>query len=84
MKDYLTKAIQSLRPGAEFSITAGDYSTVKWDVLEGEAPTEIEIENKIAQIKAEEKKEIKANFVAKAALLERLGITADEAALLLQ
>lgn len=84
MTDYLTKAIQSLRPGAEFSITANDYSTIKWDVLNGEAPTEAEIEAEIAKLKADELKEFEAIAAAKAALLERLGITADEAALLLQ
>jgi len=84
MKDYLTKAIQSLRPGAEFSIIDGDYSTVKWDILKGEAPTETEIEAEIAKIKDQELKQIESNMAAKTALLERLGITADEAALLLQ
>ena len=84
MNNYLTKAIRSLRAGAEFSFIGDDYSTIKWDVLEGEAPTKAEIETEIAKIKADEKKEIKANSEAKAALLERLGITADEAALLLQ
>ena len=84
MKDYLTKAIQSLRPTSEFSITGSDYSTIKWDVLDGQAHTETQIEAEIAKIKDDETKEIKANAAAKAALLERLGITADEAALLLQ
>lgn len=36
---YLTKAIKKLKPNAEFSFIDDDYSTVQWDVLEGDAPT---------------------------------------------
>jgi hypothetical protein len=79
----LTKAIKSLRPSAEFSYINDDYSTVKWDVLEGKAPTQAEIDAAILDIKANELSEAKAKAEAKGALLERLGITADEAALLL-
>jgi hypothetical protein len=42
-----------LKPSAEFSFTDDDYSTVKWDVLEGNAPTQ-EIDVAIEQIKAED------------------------------
>ena len=83
MKDYLADAIRSLRPSAEFSYTDNDYSTVQWDVLDGKAPTKTEIEAEIAKIKAAELTEASAKAEAKAALLERLGITADEAKLLL-
>lgn len=83
MKNYLSAAIQSLRPGSEFSFTDNDYSTIKWDILEGDAPTKAEIDKEIAKIKSDETKEIEAKATAKAALLERLGITAEEAALLL-
>jgi hypothetical protein len=80
----LVKAIQSIRPGSEFSFENGDYSTIKWDVLEGEAPTLKEVQE---AAKAVEKAEAEAEAAAQAsktALLERLGITADEAALLLK
>lgn len=83
MKDYLADAIKSLRPSAEFSFIEQDYSTIKWDVLEGKAPTKAEIDAEIARIKADEITEAQNKATAKAALLERLGITADEAALLL-
>lgn len=79
----LAKAIKVLRPTAEFSFIESDYSTIKWDVLEGEAPTQSEIDATIEQIKINELTAEEAKAVAKAALLERLGITADEAALLL-
>ena len=83
MIDYLNKAIRKLKPNAEFVITNNDYSTIDWHILDGEAPTQAEIDEAIEQIKADEKTEAEAQAVAKAALLDRLGITADEAKLLL-
>jgi hypothetical protein len=81
--NYLSKAIRKLKPTAEFSFSDDDYSTIKWDVLEGDAPTQAEIDEAIEQIKADEAVEAEAKAQAKAELLERLGITADEAKLLL-
>lgn len=83
MRLYLSEAIKRLRPSAEFSYTDDDYSTIQWHVLEGKAPTEAQIESEIAKIKAAEITEAETKSIAKAALLDRLGITADEAALLL-
>jgi hypothetical protein len=80
---YLSKAIKLLKPTAEFSYSDDDYSTIKWDVLEGEAPTQAEIDVAIEQVKANEIAEAKLKAQAKAELLERLGITEDEAKLLL-
>jgi hypothetical protein len=82
-KDYLAIAIQSLRPTAEFTYTANDYSTIQWDILEGDAPSITEINKEIARIKKAELTEQADRATAKAALLERLGITAEEANLLL-
>ena len=79
----LSKAIKFLRPTAEFSFTDDDYSTIKWDVLEGDAPTQSEIDAAILTIKAKESADAETKAAAKAALLDRLGITADEAKLLL-
>jgi hypothetical protein len=81
--EKLILAIKSLRPEAEFSIVGGDYSTVKWDVLEGNAPTQKEISDAIAAIENAQNAKAEADAAAKAALLDRLGITADEAKLLL-
>jgi hypothetical protein len=78
MNNYLTKAIHKLKPTAEFSFTDDDYSTIKWDVLEGDAPSQSEIDAAIKQIKADEKVEAKTKDTAKAAILERIGLTADE------
>lgn len=83
MNNYLTLAILLLRPNAEFSFTDDDYSTIKWDILKGDAPTQAEIDAAIEQVKANEITEAAAKAAEKAALLNRLGITADEAKLLL-
>ena len=83
MSEYLVKAIKSLKPNAEFSIIDSDYSTIVWDSLEGSAPSQADIDNAIKDIKATEATEAAAKAEAKAALLDRLGITAEEAALLL-
>lgn len=83
MKDYLTMAIQSLRPGSEYSYWHNDYSTIKWHVLEGEEPTKAEIDAEIEKIKASEATAEADRIAAKNALLERLGITSEEASLLL-
>jgi hypothetical protein len=81
--NYISKAIFSLKPNSQFSYSNDDYSTIHFDVLEGTAPTLKQINDEIARIKAEEITQAEANATAKAALLARLGITADEAKLLL-
>lgn len=81
--NHLAKAINKLRPTAEFSFTDNDYGTIQWDVLEGEAPTKAEIEAAIEEVKADEIAELEAKATQKAALLDRLGITQEEASLLL-
>ena len=79
----LNQAIKYLRPTAEFSFTDNDYSTIKWDVLEGNAPTQAELDAAIEQVKANEQTQAEAKAAQKATLLDRLGITEDEAKLLL-
>jgi hypothetical protein len=78
MQNYLLKAIKHLKPNSQFSITDNDYSTIQWDVLEGEAPTQAEIDEAIEQVKANEITEAETKAQAKAALLERLGLTQEE------
>ena len=79
----LVKAIKKLKPNSQFTFSECDYSTIKWDVLDGDAPTQAEIDAAIKEVKADEISQAKAKATQKAALLERLGITTDEAALLL-
>ena len=83
MTFYLVDAIRLLKPTAEFSFTDNDYSTIKWDVLEGDAPTQKEIDDAIKTVKAKEAANAKARASNKTALLERLGITEDEFKILL-
>jgi hypothetical protein len=80
---YLAKAIKKLKPEAEFSFNNEDYSTVVWDVLSGTAPTQKQLDDAITAIKAEEASAEADKIAAKNALLNRLGITAEEAVLLL-
>jgi hypothetical protein len=75
---YLAKAIRKLKPDSEFSFTNDDYSTVHWDVLEGKAPTQAQINAAIEQVKAEEIKALEEKQKSKSALLARLGLTEDE------
>ena len=80
---YLIKAIKKLKPSSEFSLNNDDYSTIKWDILEGNAPTKKEIDDVIENIKNNEINEAQAKIIARQAILERLGITEEEAKLLL-
>ncbi len=81
--NYLMKAIRKLKPNSEFSFLNDDYATIKWDVLDGDAPTQKEIDAAIEQVKADEAQAEATKATAKAALLSKLGITAEEARLLL-
>ncbi len=74
----LVKAIRSLKPNSEFSYQNEDYSTIKWDVLEGDAPTQAEIEAALKKIEADEIAQAAKEANDKAALLTKLGLTADE------
>ena len=79
----MVKAIKYLKPTAEFSFQETDYGTIKWDVLEGEAPTWAEVQSAHQAVQQAEA-EAKATAQAKRqALLDKLGITEEEARLLL-
>lgn len=86
MKNYLSDAIYLLKPTAEFSFTDDDYSTIKWDKLDGEVPTEVEIAAAIKVVKANEAKAEADKASAKAsaqAKLAALGLTEEEVASIL-
>ena len=80
-EEQLSRAIKHLRPSSQFSFTGNDYSTIKWDILEGNAPTLEEIEAAIVTISQldiqaeEEKKSAKESARAK---LAALGLTPEE------
>ena len=80
---YLSQAIQNLKPGAEFSFNNEDYSTIKWDILEGDAPTLKAVNDEIKAIKDAEAEAAATLGAKKAAILERLQITEEELRLLL-
>lgn len=75
----LVKAIQYILPDAEFTLTDDDYSTIVWNVTPTHIPTLEDIEN--AKISLVQEAQAKEN--AKLALLDRLGLTSDEAKLLI-
>jgi hypothetical protein len=79
----LADAIQTLRPGVGFVIYDNDPKTIIWDDSKTTTPTDAEIQKAFTDAKAQEAVAIEAKAQAKTALLERLGITAEEAALLL-
>lgn len=77
----IIKAIKYLKPNAEFSFQGDDYSTIKWDVLEGEAPTWAELEVAHQAVKAAEaaaEAEAAAKKASAEAKLAALGLTADD------
>lgn len=78
---YLVKAIKKLKPTAEFSFTEEDYASIKWDVLEGNAPTQAQIDAAIKEIKADEAQAELHKAAKKAeaeAKLAALGLDADD------
>jgi hypothetical protein len=78
----LTKAIQALAPDLDFRLESADLTTL--ESLNGKPlPSVKDIEVKAKEIEAEITANLEAQSQAKAALLERLGITEDEAKLLL-
>lgn len=81
MISYLSAAIKKLRPNAQFSFTNEDYSTIQWDVLKGDAPSQEEIDAAIEQVKADETQaelDKAAKKAAAEAKLEALGLDADD------
>jgi hypothetical protein len=79
----IATVIKSLRPNSEFTVQNDDYSTIEWHVLEGKAPTKTEVESEKTRLESALVAAESANAAAKEALLARLGITAEEAKLLL-
>jgi hypothetical protein len=79
----LVDAIRLLKPNSEFVILENDYATIQWHLLEGTAPTQAEIDAAIEQVKLNDENAATSALAEKQAILDRLGITADEARLLL-
>lgn len=85
MENYLFKAIRELKPESEFSFKEQDYSTIEWIILNGDAPTEKEISDKIKEIKSKEIAQAQAKAEAQASAFSKLaalGLTEEEIAAL--
>jgi hypothetical protein len=74
------KAIKFIRPDAEFILNDDELTWLDKTQIE---PTEAEIKTGLIAYEAALQAEAKTKTTAKAALLDRLGITAEEATLLL-
>jgi hypothetical protein len=77
----IVKALHSLRPGAEWTLSGENYENLNW-LSTDIAPSYAEIEAEIAILPAKEAAEQNAKEFQKAELLKRLGITLEEATLL--
>ena len=78
----ISKALLNLVPNANWILRGDDYSNLEWE-SEGTPPSIEEIEAEIKLIPAKEKAVKQKTEDDKAALLAKLGITAEEAVLLL-
>lgn len=73
------QAISNLTNGAEFTLVDEDLDSLVFNDVKIEKPTQQEIDAEIIRIQSE----IESKAAAKEALLQRLGISSDEAKLLL-
>jgi hypothetical protein len=78
------EAIQSLRPGKGFVMYDDDPQTIIWEDSSISTPTKTEIDKAVANLEKTKAAELTELQNQKNSILERLGITADEAALLLK
>jgi hypothetical protein len=81
------RALSALRPGAEYTMTDDDLSTIVWNSPDVTTPTEAEVNAKIAELEAADTQAVINKAAAKAsadAKLAALGLTADEIAALLK
>ena len=81
--DILVLAIKELSPEAEFAFSGDDLSTLDWQTKKAPRPTDEEILARCEVVIENLQTQAETNAAAKAALLDRLGITAEEAVLLL-
>lgn len=81
----LADALQSLRPGAEFTFNNEDISTITWHTEGITTPTQEEIDNEIQRLKDKAEQDIAAKADAKLAAqakLAAIGLTPEEIAAL--
>ena len=73
----IVKALENLKPGAQWTLSGDDYADLIW-LSDGNPSTLAEIQAEIALLPAKEKAKTDKAIADKAALLAKLGITADE------
>jgi hypothetical protein len=81
MIDY-TKILNAKYPGAQWSLNGDDYSGLTW-LSDTTKPTKKQLDDLWAEVQAEIVAEAATQATAKAALLAQLGITEEQAKLLL-
>jgi hypothetical protein len=80
--EQIRLALLNIAPQAKYNLSGDDYANIEW--LSPEAkPSEAAVIAEIELLPAKAAKAAADKAAAKAALLAKLGITADEAALLL-
>ena len=79
--DY-AEVLTAKYPNAQWSLNGDDYEGLTW-LSETKKPTKAELDADAASLEQEKETAKLEKEAAKTALLDRLGITADEAALLL-
>jgi hypothetical protein len=79
----IVEAIRNLAPESQFSFQDEDLTTLEWQSENIKKPTIAAIEKEIAKVISAKETEAANKEAAKAALLTKLGITAEEAVLLL-
>lgn len=80
---HLTDAIQIIRPGAEFTLVGNNLNDIEWIKVEGEPPSIEEIETALNQVETILMQQAAEKAAKKAELLAKLGLTEDDAKLLL-
>jgi hypothetical protein len=81
MSDY-TKILNIKYPGSQWTLNGDDYDGLTW-LSDTPKPTKKKLDDLWAEVQAEILATEESKKSAKAALLDRLGITAEEAQLLL-
>jgi hypothetical protein len=82
MINPLSSALQSLRPGSEFTFTEQDIKSIVWHTEGVTTPTKKQIDDEIKRLETAELAEVQAKEAAKAsaiAKLEALGLNLAEA-----
>jgi hypothetical protein len=80
---FIVEAIRNLAPNAEFAFSGEDLTTLDWHSTDIAKPSIAAIQAEVAKVKKAKETQAEDKAAAKSALLAKLGITAEEAALLL-